>query len=170
MEKIRLRQAAVAHCPLSNAFFSGAVFPLRSALEKGLHVGLGTDISGGYSVSMFENCRAAVTMSRVLESGVDQHLSNADRASGAATRINFRHAFHVATAGGGKALDLPVGQFVPGYRFDALLVDTTVKHGTIRLWDEFDHGQEDVLQRIIFTASRANITKVWVDGRSVLKG
>ncbi len=163
MEKIRVREAAVAHCPLSNAYFAGAVFPLRAALEKGLHVGLGTDISGGPSASMLENCRAAVTVSRMLETGVDPAAGATDRAGGQPARIDFRHAFHVATAGGAKALDLPVGQFSPGYRFDAIVIDTRAKAGSIRLWDEFDSG-EGILQKIVFTASKANITTVWVDG------
>ena len=66
METIRVRKAAIAHCPLSNAYFANAVFPLRAALEKGVHVGLGTDISGGPSASMLENCRGAVLASRML--------------------------------------------------------------------------------------------------------
>jgi guanine deaminase len=166
METIRLRQAAVAHCPLSNGYFAGAVFPLRAALEKGLHVGLGSDISGGPSGFVFENVRAAILVSRMLESGVDPALPPERRASGQPARIDFRHAFHVATAGGGKALDLPVGQFSPGYRFDALVIDSHAEKGTIRLFDELDHG-ENILQKIVFTASRANIAGVWIDGMAV---
>lgn len=166
MELLKVREAAVAHCPLSNAFFAGAVFPLRAALEKGLHVGLGTDISGGPSASMFEASRNAITVSRMLESGVDPEKPAAARASGKHARIDFRHAFHVATAGGGKALDLPVGQFAPGYAFDAILIDCNAPCGTIRLWDEAETS-DDLLQRIIFTASKGNIAKVWVAGREV---
>lgn len=167
MEKIRVRQAAVAHCPLSNAYFAGAVFPLRAALEKGLHVGLGTDISGGPSGLMLENMRAAIAMSRMLETGVDPELPPERRASGKPARIDFRHAFHIATAGGAKALDLPVGQFAEGYQFDAMVVDTTAKTGTIRLFDDLDSG-ENVLQKIIFTASKTNISRVWVSGSQVV--
>lgn len=112
---------------------------------------------------MLENCRAAVTVSRMLETGVDPAAGATDRAGGQPARIDFRHAFHVATAGGAKALDLPVGQFSPGYRFDAIVIDTRAKAGSIRLWDEFDSG-EGILQKIVFTASKANITTVWVDG------
>ncbi|MBO3762165.1 guanine deaminase [Ciceribacter sp. L1K22] len=166
MEQIRVREAAVAHCPLSNAYFAGAVFPLRAALEKGLHVGLGTDISGGPSASMLENCRAAITVSRMLESGVDPERPANLRASGTSARVDFRIAFHIATAGGARALDLPVGQFAPGYRFDAVVVDTRAPQGSMRLWEEFDQG-DGILQKIVFTASKANIAHVWVDGRQV---
>ncbi len=166
METVKVRQAAVAHCPLSNAYFANAVFPLRAALEKGLHVGLGTDISGGPSASLLENCRAAIMASRMLESGVDPALPPEKRGAGGNARIDFRDAFYLATTGGGVALDLPVGLFAPGYRFDAIAIDTTAVNGAIRLWDELDAG-DHILQKIINTASRANISDVWIDGKTV---
>jgi len=163
MDRIRMREAAVAHCPLSNAYFAGAAFPLRAALEKGLNIGLGTDISGGPSASLFENARAAILAARILETGVDPDRDAASRASGKPARIDFRHAFHIATAGGAKALDLPVGLFAPGFHFDAIVIDPQAQKGTMRLFDELDSG-EGILQKIIYTASRANISEVYVGG------
>lgn len=166
METIRVREAAVAHCPISNAYFANAVFPLRAALDKGLKVGLGTDISGGPSGSMFEAMRGAMMAARMLESGTDAGLSPAERSRHPGARIDFRDAFWLATAGGGQALDLPVGLFAPGYRFDAIAIDTTKTSGSIRLWDDMDRGDQ-ILQKIVYTASKANIASVWVDGRLV---
>lgn len=167
MELIRTRQAAIAHCPLSNAYFANAVFPLRAALEKGLHVGLGTDISGGPSASILENCRAAVLVSRMLESGVDPAVARENRGAAAPAQIDFRDAFHMATAGGGIALDLPIGQFTPGYQFDAIMIDTKACNGTIRLWDGLDRDDQ-ILQKIIYTASAANIASTWVGGNHIV--
>jgi guanine deaminase len=166
METISARQSGVAHCPLSNVYFSDAVFPLRAAMEKGLHVGLGTDISGGPSGSMFDGMRSAVMVSRMLENGIDAGVARTKRRAKRAVRIDFRDAFYLATTGGGVALNLPVGHFSTGYQFDAMVVDTTAKHGTIRLWDDLD-GEGDVLQKIVYTASKPNITRVWIGGRQV---
>ncbi|MDE1996091.1 MAG: guanine deaminase [Rhizobiaceae bacterium] len=166
METVWTRQAAVAHCPLSNAYFANAVFPLRAALEKGLHVGLGTDISGGPSASMLENSRGAILVSRMLQSGVDPNLPAAARSTFGSAQIDFRDAFYIATTGGGIALDLPVGQFTPGYQFDAVVVDTEAEKGTIRLFQDRDKG-EGVLQKIIYTASRPNLATTWVGGQQV---
>lgn len=166
METVKAREAAVAHCPLSNAYFANAVFPLRAALEKGLHVGLGTDISGGPSASMLENARGAILVSRMLQTGVDPALAPAARSGSGAAQIDFRDAFYIATSGGGLALDLPVGQFTPGYQFDAVLIDTTTEKGTVRLFDDRDEG-EGILQKIIYTASKPNIAATWVGGRKV---
>lgn len=164
MEMIAVRKAAIAHCPLSNAYFANAVFPLRAALEKGLHVGLGTDISGGPSPSMIENCRGAILASRMLQSGVDPALDAAVRSTSGPAQIDFRDAFYIATTGGGIALDLPIGQFKPGYKFDAIVIDVNVDGGTVRLWEEFDSGDQ-ILQKIIYTASTGNIAGVWIDGQ-----
>jgi len=166
IETIRARQSGIAHCPLSNAYFSSAVFPLKAALDKGLHVGLGTDISGGPSGSLFDGMRSALMVARMLELGVDPDLGPAERSRHAGARIDFRDAFYCATAGGGIALDMPIGKFTPGYQFDAIAIDTTTERGTIRLWEDLDRG-ETILQKIIYTASKPNIAKVWIGGRQV---
>jgi len=161
MDTISRHGAAVAHCPVSNAYFANAVFPLRRALHKGLHVGLGTDISGGPISSIFEAARSTVLVSRMLDAGVDASKMQAERGiSGSA--VTMATAFHLATAGGGIALDLPIGQFAPGYRFDAMAIDVSREAGGVRLFDETQPTA--ILEKILYTATRANIAEVWVDG------
>ena len=162
MALIKERGAGVAHCPLSNVYFSNAVFPLRRALDKGLRVGLGTDIAGGPSASLIESCRSAVSSSRLLEDGVDPSLSAGERGV-EESRIDFRQAFYLATAGGGDVLDLPIGQFKPGYQFDAVLINTENPSSPIFIEDA-DDALDDRLQKIVMTATRANIEKTWVAG------
>ncbi|MGO4842833.1 amidohydrolase family protein, partial [Rhizobiaceae sp. 2RAB30] len=89
---------------------------------KGLHVGLGTDVSGGYSPSLLDSARLSMVAARTLASGVDAALPRAERGV-ANSRITTAEAFWLATAGGGEALGLPIGVFAPGYEFDALAVD-----------------------------------------------
>ncbi len=162
IDRVAGRGSAVAHCPCSNAFFAGAVFPLRRAMTRGLRVGLGTDIAGGPSASLFDGMRAAVAVSRMLETGVDAALPPSRRGV-PSSRLDIAAAFHLATVGGGEALDLPIGRFAPGQHFDAICINPDAPGGTIRLWDEKDDDQ--VLQTVINTASRANIVVVWTDGR-----
>ena len=165
MDRLAARGASVAHCPLSNAYFANSVFPLRAALAKRVRVGLGTDISGGPTSSMLEVQRMAIAASRMLETGVDPDLP-ADRRGRPGSRIDVPLAFHLATAGGADALDLPVGHFAPGRKFDAILVDPDAPGSTMRLFDEVD-GEEDLIEKIVHTASRPNITQVFVDGQGV---
>ena len=163
MDRIRARGSGVAHCPLSNVYFSNAVFPLRKALAKGVRVGLGTDIAGGPSASLLDNARFAVTASRMLEEGVDP-AQTPDIRSRPGARIDFRTALHLATAGGADVLDLPVGRFESGRRFDAILVDPGVPGSTLHVYDGLDTPAE-IVEKIVMTATRPNITDVWVDGR-----
>jgi guanine deaminase len=160
---IREAGAGVAHCALSNMYFANAVFPLRRALEKGLHVGLGTDISGGPSASMFEACRTTVQASRLLETGTDPDVPRETRGHPGAT-IDTKTAFHLATAGGGKALDLPVGIFRSGFHFDAIVVDPGAEAGSIRL---FGAQAIERIEQILYGAARANIAATFVGGDQV---
>ena len=167
MDLIVGRAASIAHCPISNVFFSDAVFPLQKALQRGLQVGLGTDLAGGYSPSVLDNARQAVLSARLLASGVDPDRAASARGQGEAARIGFREAFWLATAGGGEALGLPVGRFTPGDRFDAVLLDADAVGSNIRLRP--GESDDDRLQAL-FGATRANIVAVWVEGRLVSRG
>jgi guanine deaminase len=136
---------------------------LRRALDKGLNIGLGTDISGGPSGSMLEACRATVAVSRQLDTGVDPKLAQDGRGV-AGSRVDMRIAFHLATTGGGVALDLPIGLFRKGYQADAIVVDPAAADGSVRLFgaDPLDH-----LEQILYTASLANLAQIHVSGERV---
>jgi len=161
---IRAHGAGIAHCPLSNVFFSDAVFPLRRILERGVHVGLGTDIAGGASPSLLDNARQAVIASRSLESGVDAAVPREQRRR-AGSRVDALTAFWLATVGGGISLDLPIGQFREGFQFDAIRIDGRAAGGNLRVED--GEPPAEVLQKIIYHAARVNIREVWVANRRV---
>ena len=162
METIKEKGAGIAHCPLSNFFFSDAVFPLRRALEKGLRVGMGTDISGGPSASILDTCRSSIFASRLLENGVDPEKPASTRGT-PKSRTDFREAFYLATAGGADVLDLPVGRFETGCHFDAILVDPQAEVAPIYIDEELDKP-DDVAQKLVMLATRSNFSTVWVDG------
>lgn len=154
--------AGIAHCPLSNAYFSNGVFPLRRAAGLGVRIGLGTDVAGGPSASLFDAARQAVMVSRLLETGVDTRRAAGKRGV-SDSRIDFVHALHLATAGGADVLDLPIGRFQPGCRFDALLIDPQAPGSDIVNLSDRDSDQ-DLLQKTLYGATRANVRETWVDG------
>jgi guanine deaminase len=164
LEIITKRGAGIAHCPISNAFLSDAVFPLRRALQHGVHVGIGTDVAGGASPSILENARQAVIASRALECGVDAAQAR-ERRGHPGARIDAATAFWLATAGGGLALDLPIGVFREGYQFDAVVIDGNAPGSNLRV--DTDDTPEEVLQKITYHGSRSNIRNVWVANRRV---
>ena len=156
--------AGVAHCPLSNAYFSNAVFPARRAIDAGLRVGLGTDIAGGPEPAVLAQCHHAVTASRMLEDGVDVTAENKDRGI-PNSRIDITTAFWMATAGGADLLGLPVGLLEPGRLFDAVAIDRSRVTPNV----EADPGDWELLfERLVRNAGPEAIESVWVGGVSVV--
>lgn len=163
---LRERGAGIAHCPLSNAYFANAVLPVRRLLASGVAMGLGTDVSGGASPSLLRAAHEAVTVSRLLADGVDRALPAATRGV-PGSAIDTRLAFWLATLGGAELLGAPVGLLAPGRKFDAVLVDTTSRRGSLRVWPDLD-TPERVLEKIVRLAGPPDIVSVWVDGRLVV--
>lgn len=157
---------AVAHCPMANSYFSSSVAPIRRFREQGIHVGIGTDISGGYSPSMYENIRQAVLCSRLLETGVDARRPEAERGYGEA-RLSILEAFYLATTGGAEALGLQTGAFLPGRAFDMQMVDVSRPYSDLTGFGVFD-SPEDRLARILYLSTPDNVRKVYVQGRCVI--
>ena len=158
-------RAGVAHCPLSNSYFANAVFRVRRALAAGVGVGLGSDIAGGARPGLLGVCQDAVTVSRMLEDGVDPAMASAKRGV-PESRIDTVTAFWLATAGGAAVLDLPVGLIEPGRRFDAIAVRTDRPGGSIRLWEGLDDDAR-IFEKVVRLATADDISRVWVDGTSV---
>lgn len=157
--------ANLSHCPISNIFFANAIMPLRKRLDQGLLISLGTDISGGYSPSMFDNMRQAILSSKTLEEGVDYNLAPEERGV-KNSQIAFKEAIYIATVGGAKGLNIPTGQFKEGYFFDALLIDANAPYSNLIFYPE--DTIEDKIQKIVFLANRPNIQKIWVKGNEII--
>lgn len=117
------RGTSVAHCPLSNAYFSALPFSLREALENGVKVGLGTDIAGGYHIDIMSSMRQAVAVSRIRQGEkIMKDQTNPPYGSGGKVlSIDWKEALYLATRGGAIALSLPegAGTFTEGAPFDA---------------------------------------------------
>lgn len=157
--------AAVAHCPISNAYFANSVIPIRRLKAQGVTIGLGTDISGGFSPSLYDNIKQAVMSSRMLEDGVDAALDQMDRGV-PDSRISVIDAFSLATKGGGEALKLPIGVLKEGYAFDVQVIDSCHKDNPIPDFGVFT-SPEARLQKILYLATMQNIRQVWVQGKKV---
>ncbi|MET3546341.1 guanine deaminase [Paenibacillus favisporus] len=156
---------AVAHCPISNAYFANSVIPVAHLHEKGVEIGLGTDISGGFSPSLFDNIRQAVMSSRMLEDGVNPALPAEERGV-PGSRITVNEAFYLATAGGGESLSLPVGRIQENYAWDVQIIDTKLPSAKLPIFDP-NEDLNDVFQKMLYLTRPENIREVWVQGEKV---
>lgn len=111
-ERIRDNGVFVAHCPASNMNLSSGIAPIREYLNMGIRVGLGSDVAGGESESIFRAISDAVQVSKLYFRLVDSQFEP----------LSFDESFYLATKGGGEFFG-KVGSFEPGYEFDAIVVD-----------------------------------------------
>ncbi|MCR8644577.1 guanine deaminase [Paenibacillus sp. N1-5-1-14] len=156
---------AVAHCPISNAYFANSVIPVAHLHDKGVEIGLGSDISGGFSPSLFDNIRQAVMSSRMLEDGVNPALPAGERGL-PNSRITVNQAFYLATAGGGESLSLPIGRIGENYAWDVQIIDTKLPAAKLPIYDE-NEDLNDIFQKIMYLVSPEHIREVWVQGDKV---
>lgn len=166
-EIFRATGAALAHCPISNAYFGNAVCPVRRIHGQGVSIGLGTDISGGFSPSLYDNIRMAVMASRILEDGVDARVPSEARGAGEPSRISAVEALYLATKGGGEALDLPTGSFEVGRALDMQVIDLKRPFADLTGNGVFTRPA-DQLERILYLATPESIRAVLVQGTCVL--
>ena len=105
----------VAHCPASNMNLTSGIAPIRKYLDLGLNVGLGSDIAGGHSDSIFRAITDAIQVSKMYFRMVDESVRP----------LIFPEVFYLATMGGGAFFG-KVGCFEEGYEFDAVVLDDSV--------------------------------------------
>ena len=176
---IATRQSKVAHCPCSNSSITSGEARVRWLWDKGIEVGLGTDMSGGYSPSILEAARQAALVSRhvamALEDGQERERS----------KLTVEEVLYLATRGGARVLGLEdkIGGFEVGMQWDAQLVSLgNVQEGGTREGEgpqqgpSEDAGNVDVfgwetwderMAKWLFNGDDRNTKKVWVKGRLV---
>ncbi len=141
----------VAHCPASNMNLTSGIAPIRKYLDIGLNIGLGSDIAGGHSGSVFRAITDAIQVSKMYFRMVDE----------AYKPLVFSEAFYLATKGGGAFFG-KVGSFEEGYEFDAVVLDDSI----------LPHPQELTLaeraERAVYLGlDEKKITAKYVSGRKI---
>lgn len=149
-ELIRKRGVFIAHCPQSNVNLSSGIAPVKSWLQDGLKVGLGSDIAGGFSLSGFRGISDAIQMSKMHWRLLDPDIRP----------LSFSEAFYLATKGGGAFFG-KVGSFETGYEFDALVLDDMA-------WPSLSELEpESRLERLTYLGDDRCIRKKYVRGRGI---
>lgn len=136
-----------AHCPYSNYNLSSGIMPVRKYLNKGVPIGLASDISGGSSLSIPSVIRGTIQASKMIWLNTNKELS----------QLTFSEGFFLATKGGGSFFG-KVGSFEKGYDFDALVIDDS------RLSDIRELTVEERIQRFVYIGDDRNIVERYVEG------
>ena len=150
IELMAQRNVYVAHCPQSNMNLSSGIAPVRRFLDKGVPVGLGSDVAGGCHTSIFRAISDAVQVSKLHWRLQDQQ----------AKPLSVTEAFYLATVGGGSFFG-KVGSFDAGYDFDVIVVDDAALHSVAPL------SIEDRLARVIYLSDDRHIVGKYVAGEKL---
>lgn len=165
------RGSGVSHCPCSNSAITSGAARVRWLLDRGVEVGLGTDVSGGYSPSILDAARQASLVSRHVAMGLEGE--ERERA-----KLTVEEVLYLATRGGAKLMGLEgrVGGFEVGMEWDAQMVTLGGVGEDGRGLGDGDGGNvdvfgweswEEVVAKWLFGGDDRNTKKVWVRGRLV---
>ena len=149
MRLMRERNILAAHCPNSNLNLSSGVLKVRSYLDAGIPVGLGSDIAGGDTLSPMANIARTIQSSKYL------WVQNENMG-----RVKTSEAFYMATKGGGSFFG-KVGSFEEGYEFDALVIDDAEMNRMN------EYSMYERIERFIYNGDDRNIMKRIVAGREI---
>jgi guanine deaminase len=104
----------LAHCPQSNTNLGSGIAPVRRFLNRGIALGLGSDVAGGIHSSIFRAMGDSIQVSKLRRAfGVEDDEDYRP--------LGLEEAFWMGSAGGGAFFH--TGSFDPGYEFDALVID-----------------------------------------------
>ena len=148
LELMKRNRVMVAHCPTSNFNLSSGLAPVRTFLDEGLPIGLGSDISGGHDLNMFRMLVYAIQVSKMH---YQQDKSMAF--------LTLPEIFWIATKSAGSFFGR-VGSFEPGYEFDALVIDDSVLYPS-------EYSLQHRLERFIYVGDDRQIAHRFCRGQEV---
>ena len=148
LELMKQNGVMVAHCPTSNFNLSSGMAPIRSLLDEGVRIGLGSDISGGHDLNMFRMLVYAIQVSKM------QYQQDHSKAF-----LTLPETFWIATKSAGSFFG-KVGSFEPGYEFDALVINDDVLYP-----DEYSLVHR--LERFIYLGDDRQIVYRFCKGKEV---
>lgn len=147
IELMKKRGVYIAYCAQSNTNLASGIAPVRRYLDAGLHIGIGSDIAGGYSISILRAMADSLQASKLYWRLIDN----------SAKPLKIEEVFYMATLGGGSFFG-KTGCFEPGYEFDAVILDDS----NLPAPQEFTPMQR--LERLIYLSDDRNIIGKYVAG------
>ncbi len=139
---------SVAHCPESNLKLANGICPVTALLANGVNVALGTDgAASNNDLDLLSEMRTAALLAK--------------GATRDPTTVSAYEALRLATWGGARALGLEevTGSLVAGKTADVVALDLATVH-TEPIYDP--------VSQIVYSASRDQVTDVWINGQRVL--
>ncbi len=154
----------VAHCPESNLFLASGAMRLAAYREAGLVVGLGSDVAGGPTLSLFSVMRAGAYTHDLIRAAAE-----ADPTQGGVALIAPGEWLTIATLEGARALGIAdrIGSLEAGKDADLIVVDP---RPTAPLPGLDVDDPDELMSRLIFRPHPDMVRAAWVRGRRLPDG
>ena len=151
------RNVTVAHCAQCNLSL-GNIAPIRTYLEHGIRVGLGTDVAGGDTLELLRHL-PFVTDASYARWNLTERQDPMEEPKG----LDLPAAFYLASKGGGSFFPQKAGSFEEGFCFDAVVLDDQ------RLSDEWhSYNPIERLERLTRMGDDREIHAKYINGKKVL--
>ena len=140
------------HCPQSGLKLGSGLCPVKRLVARGIPWALGTDgAASNNGLDLFQEARVAA----LLANGVTKDPKNGPT-------LDALAVLRAATWGGARVLglDQEIGSLEPGKRADLVAVDLD-QVGTLPV--------HHAASQLVYTASGAHVTHVWVDGHPLVE-
>ena len=147
IDLLKARGTYIAHSPTSNLNLSSGISPVRHFLDKGLSVGLATDVAGGSSLSLLTVMQDAVKASKMRWRLQDD----------SAKPLSLSEVFYLASKGGGSFFG-SVGSFEPGFDADIVILDEAEGFRTSC------HSIEERLEMAVYRSSELPVKEKYIRG------
>ena len=144
----------VVHNPSSNLKLASGFAPVSEMLERGVHVGIGTDgPASNNTLDLFEEVRLASFIAKAVTKDP--------------TALPARQAFDMATRNGAKAIHMDhlIGSLEAGKKADLVIVDLDLTHNQ----PHFEHDPNAIYSRWIYAAKSTDVLDVMIAGSWVMQ-
>lgn len=159
LEELKIIQemkSVLVHCPSSNSFLGSGIMPYRRFKEQGLSMGLGTDVAGGYSLSLFDEMRTMVEVSKLRSSLLKEEST-----------VSVENALCQATLLNARAIGRDdLGSFAIGKKADFIVVDNSLTNPLLNERNNYD-ALSETLQRMVYRSHPQMVNETFIAGEKV---
>jgi guanine deaminase len=175
MDVLAEKGVYIAHCPQSNMNLSSGIAPVRRFLERGIPMGLGSDVAGGAHTSIFRAMSDAIQVSKLRRT-----IGHSSLTAPEGKALTLEEAFYLGSAGGGAFFGKAVsadsadgaegatgagtgaaGSFEPGWDFDAVVIDDSEFASPVK------RNLRERLERVVYLSDDRHVKAKYVRGNSV---
>lgn len=151
IEQLTTSNCNIIHCPTSNIFLQSGFMPFFKYHSRNINICLGTDIAGGYSISILNEAKSSIETTKIIKIQSDEKRI--------LTPIN---ALYLSTLAGAKTLKIEniTGNFQSGKYADFVIITPNYEIN-------YDLSQEQILSKIIYCCSTQKVDATFVRGVKV---